>query len=818
LAQWRPSTTTGDLGLQILDWWAYLADILTFYNQRAANQAYLGTADLPESPGRLVSVLGYRPRPGIGAVVTLAALAVRAAPLALPAGFQVSSKATTTVPSQIFELGTAVNFAMPTSVPTPPPDNLNQTATAGGPPNGSPPGAAEVPGHPQLIANGGVLVAKTPPKVSVGDRLLLASTGFSSGTNTTAAVVTVSALVPEPDPHGGTNTRVQLAEVASGALSGIPYGASAANFRLMRPTRSDYLATLPSGATVMPSDSSGNPTGLVLAATARALQPGDPLLLEVPTAGSGASYSNASANAYAVYRLTNYAEVIWYANASASEPTTPPSSNPVPLVLASLTISAPAGATWWTTPVTSQAVLRSGWVDVGVLMETPVSVCSALPGTVTMARAPAAPAGKATPALVVGADGNGTAVSATPNGGTTQVALGTPAGSGSGSGSGSSGGSGSGSAAPAALVPPLQLLWDLITLTRGQSVKGEALGTGDATQPGQDFMLSQAPVTYLSDPASLSGNDYSSTVTLWVDGVAWQEVQSFFGVAPGQQAFVTREDDSGKTHVMTGDGVTGARLRSGAVVTADYRVGGGAAVPPPGALTTVLSPVPNLSGVANPVAPYGGADPDQPSQVTSLAPDSVLTFGRAVSGDDYAVVAAQAPGVTQADAVWSWDPFQQRPTVTVYVNGGSGAVASAQAALLAEMDPNRPLVVVPAVPRLCSLRFGLLIASDYSAPSVVAAVQTALVDPVKGLFAPGALELGGTLYRSLIEATVLEVPGALAVQRLRMRVRRPLHRPLSSSGPRFNPGPGGWFDLPAGNLHITPLAPAAGGQAGGQAA
>ena len=49
LAPWNPSPVTGDLGLQILDWWAYLADILTFYNERAANQAYLGTADRPES-------------------------------------------------------------------------------------------------------------------------------------------------------------------------------------------------------------------------------------------------------------------------------------------------------------------------------------------------------------------------------------------------------------------------------------------------------------------------------------------------------------------------------------------------------------------------------------------------------------------------------------------------------------------------------------------------------------------------------------------------------------------------------------------------
>ena len=30
IGAWRPAP--GDLGLQVLEWWAYLADVLTFYN------------------------------------------------------------------------------------------------------------------------------------------------------------------------------------------------------------------------------------------------------------------------------------------------------------------------------------------------------------------------------------------------------------------------------------------------------------------------------------------------------------------------------------------------------------------------------------------------------------------------------------------------------------------------------------------------------------------------------------------------------------------------------------------------------------------
>src|SRR5215218_5546156 len=70
---WQPSAT-GDLAVQMLEWWAYLADILTFYNERIANEAYLRTATLPESVRRLIRTIGYRPRPGIAAHGTVVAL------------------------------------------------------------------------------------------------------------------------------------------------------------------------------------------------------------------------------------------------------------------------------------------------------------------------------------------------------------------------------------------------------------------------------------------------------------------------------------------------------------------------------------------------------------------------------------------------------------------------------------------------------------------------------------------------------------------------------------------------------------------------
>ena len=92
----------------------------------------------------------------------------------------------------------------------------------------------------------------------------------------------------------------------------------------------------------------------------------------------------------------------------------------------------------------------------------------------------------------------------------------------------------------------------------------------------------------------------------------------------------------------------------------------------------------------------GGADPDPPGQIRRYAPQSVLTFGRAISADDYETIAAQAPGVARARSYFAFDANQQRALVTIYVGDNAAAVGAAQTALALADDPNRPVVVNPA--------------------------------------------------------------------------------------------------------------------------
>jgi predicted phage baseplate assembly protein len=74
LRNWR-AREGDDLGIMLLEMWAYVLDVLAFYDERIANEGYLPTAIRPVSLQELIALIGYLPRPAIGAEVILALFA-----------------------------------------------------------------------------------------------------------------------------------------------------------------------------------------------------------------------------------------------------------------------------------------------------------------------------------------------------------------------------------------------------------------------------------------------------------------------------------------------------------------------------------------------------------------------------------------------------------------------------------------------------------------------------------------------------------------------------------------------------------------------
>src|SRR5829696_4852528 len=81
-----------DPSIALLDAWAMVGDVLTFYQERIANEGYLRTATERRSVLELARLIGYTLRPGVAASVYLAySLDKDAAPVEIPAGARVNS-------------------------------------------------------------------------------------------------------------------------------------------------------------------------------------------------------------------------------------------------------------------------------------------------------------------------------------------------------------------------------------------------------------------------------------------------------------------------------------------------------------------------------------------------------------------------------------------------------------------------------------------------------------------------------------------------------------------------------------------------------
>lgn len=197
--------------------------------------------------------------------------------------------------------------------------------------------------------------------------------------------------------------------------------------------------------------------------------------------------------------------------------------------------------------------------------------------------------------------------------------------------------------------------------THGETVS-EVLGSGDATQPNQKFALKRPPLTYISARTPSGGK---SQLTVRVNNIAWEEVPSLFGQAPDAQCYTIRIDDDAKATIIFGDGINGARLPTGQEnVRAVYRTGIG----PEGEVAAdklkILMTRPlGVRGVTNPLPASGAEAPEELAQARENAPSTVLTLDRIVSLSDYSDFANAFSGIGKAAAT----PLVHGETQLIYV-------------------------------------------------------------------------------------------------------------------------------------------------------
>lgn len=102
LADWR-ARGEDDAGLMLTEMWACVCDVVSFYNERIADESYLRTAVLKLSLRKLAGMVGYLPKPSGAAFTKLLMELTGDGDIMLPVGTQFRSKGFDDEKAQIFE-------------------------------------------------------------------------------------------------------------------------------------------------------------------------------------------------------------------------------------------------------------------------------------------------------------------------------------------------------------------------------------------------------------------------------------------------------------------------------------------------------------------------------------------------------------------------------------------------------------------------------------------------------------------------------------------------------------------------------------------
>lgn len=230
---------------------------------------------------------------------------------------------------------------------------------------------------------------------------------------------------------------------------------------------------------------------------------------------------------------------------------------------------------------------------------------------------------------------------------------------------------------------------NVATATHGETVV-EVLGSGDGARPHQRFTLKRPPLTFVG---SSSETGIASSLEVRVNGVRWEEAPRLFDQTPVAERFVVGLSDDGKATVQFGDGVHGARLPSGSEnVVATYRSGIGSAGMVGRDRITLMTTRPlGVQSVTNPIAASGAADPEDAASARANAPLTVLAMGRIVSLQDAADFARAFAGIGKARATVVWRAGVRWVHLTVAASVPAQVDPGATALPDFRIDPGSPL-------------------------------------------------------------------------------------------------------------------------------
>jgi len=306
-----------------------------------------------------------------------------------------------------------------------------------------------------------------------------------------------------------------------------------------------------------------------------------------------------------------------------------------------------------------------------------------------------------------------------------------------------------------------RLLANVARASHGETQRPEPLPGPVGPVALRTARLKGSPLTYIADGQAIAGQP---ELDLRVGGVRWHPVHSLYGQGPKARVFTLRETTEGETEIAFGDGRYGA-IPQGApnAIQAVYRVGTGSkGRVRPGQLSVLLEKPPGLSGVSNPVAVSGAADPEPRDRARQNAPAQLRAFDRIVSLEDFVAVAKATGLVAKAHVTWVWQALERAAHLSVAGPGGAALTADDLALLHQMLDsarlPYRRLTIagLTMIPVVIAAR--IVPAQDTSRDDAAASARSAL----RAFFDFDARAVGQSVHASSIYAALHETPGVAA--------------------------------------------------------
>ena len=311
------------------------------------------------------------------------------------------------------------------------------------------------------------------------------------------------------------------------------------------------------------------------------------------------------------------------------------------------------------------------------------------------------------------------------------------------------------------------LLYDGLPVEQSALVEQVVIGSSRA-EPNQAFRLPDPSVVL--DSVVIEVNEGAGWVT-------WERRDSLlFDIAPdGRALFANPEarhyqllvDASGTAQVVFG---AGRRPPAGGNnIRASYRLSKGAnGNVAAGAITKVLTPIPQLRSVTNPAGAAGGTDAERTDHAARYAPFAFRSTNRAVTSSDYVALAQRTGAVAKVKAnsvAWNQIDLYVAPAGDVL----RAVPESLRHRLIGYFEDKRmacTLVrVLDAVPVRVDISVDLTIDERFVPESVTGQVQAA----IGRLLAFDTVDFGQTLFQSDVYAMVEAVPGVLGVMVRRFR-------------------------------------------------